>query len=507
MDSEKQLQNTENELDFEDEKIKNAIEKYGYLNKQDPYSSANFFSHIFLFWAFRIIKLGNLVTLKSEYFGKLKGKFSSQHFLKRIKEVWETKGFKLKKSLPLVQAAIYSNLCNFIIILVMNIFKALLNMISIDIFREYMKRFGMTQEEIDKDKNIYSFLSQTAIGLICLFIKFFEVFYIRYCSKMEMNLIVTVCAQLQGLLFDKLLKASPSSMKERAEIGQITNFLENDSQKLTQLMIDCPNVFTIPINLIGFCFLLFKFLGISFLFGVATLLLCIFINVCVVKRMQKLIEKICLLKDRRIKAIIEAIDNIKIIKLYAWEGEFKNRIDNAREKELKILAQTFKIININFTVAFLSPIAISIVSIGTYQLFYDYLKIEDIMASFNIFSSMQQPIEQIPKILNDFNEVSISMKRIQDYLFQDEINPGNIIRNSKIMETSGLSIKIENGNFSWGIPPKAANQLHLEDLKQSGITLDEEDDMNKGEKLLQKNITTKEDTTFLDNENIIIVNL
>ena len=497
----------ENDPDYVSEKDKIFVEKHGYLDKEDPYSSANCFSHIFLFWAFRVLRLGNNVSLKSKYLGTLKGKFSSQHFLESMKEVWETKGYKLRQTLPLVQAAFVSNLCTVIIVLIMNIIKVLLNMLSIDIFREYMKRFGMSDEDMAKETGFYSYFSQTVIGLICLFIKFFEIFFIRYVGEMEMTMIVTITAQLQGLLFDKLLKASPSSFKERAEMGQITNFLENDSQKLTQLMLDCPNVFTIPINLVGYCYLLFKYLGVTFLFGILTLLLFICFNVCIIKKLQSLVEKIFLLKDKRMKAIIETIDNIKIIKLYAWEEEFKNKINECRENELNIYAQTFKIIDINFTVAFFSPIAVSIVSIGTYMAFHERLVIEDIMAALNIFNSIQDPIEQIPKILNDFNEVSVSMKRIQDYLFQDEINPGNIITNDKNMKNNNLSMKIENGDFSWGVPPKAADELYLEDLKAIGVDLDDEEEKKKkkqkeNEDLLAKDLSTKTDTPFSDNENI-----
>ena len=487
------IPNERNENNSEDEKEKEAVKKYGYLEKEDPYSSANCFSRIFFYWAFRIIKLGNLVSLKTEYFGTLKGKFSSQYFLESIKEQWETKGYKLKKTIPLIRAIFHSNICNIIIVLTMSVISVLLNILSVDLLREYMKRFGMTQEKIDKNKNFYSLLPHKLIGFICLFIKMFEIFFQKNCSIFQMKLIYKSSAQLQGLLFDKLLRVSPSSMKERAEIGQIINFLENDSHKLTQLMMDCPDVFTIPINLIGYCYLLFNYLGTIFLFGLATLLIFVFINIWVIQNGQNLIQKSYHLTDVRMKSIIEAIDNIKIIKLYAWEEEFKNKINEDRENELYVFSQVFKMININKTICFFSPIAVSIVSIGTYLSFHDVLRIEEILSSLHIFTIIRKPIQKIPDILKDFNEVNISMKRIQDYLYQDEINPSNIIINDKKIEEKNISIKIENGNYSWGLPPKSAEEIHLEDLKKSGISFEDIKKKNNNETLLTKEKNTKTD--------------
>ena len=157
------------------------------------------------------------------------------------------------------------------------------------------------------------------------------------------------------------------------------------------------------------------------------------------------------LKDKRMKKITETFNNIKILKLYAWEDEFKNKIDLAREDELQNLEERFNVQNLNHTIQWFAPVATSVVSIGAYQYFHSVLKIEDIMTSLRIFNSLQHPLRMIPGLINNFNEVSISMKRIQKYLFQDEINPGNVIKKDKYMDMNNLSIKIENGDYSWGV--------------------------------------------------------
>ena len=477
----KLISSDEKDSDFYDEKTKRAVEKYG-SKDQDPFTSASYISRFFLYWAYKVIKLGNLVKLKSEYLGKLKGKYSSVEYLKSIKHIWDAKGYKFKKTLPLVQAGFRANLNYVIIVFLFSLIKTLINLLSIDLFREYMKRFGMTAEELENDKSYYRFFSHTQIGIICLGIKLFEIFFDRRCNEYQTFMAFKSSSEFQCLLFEKLLKVSPSSMKERAESGEVTNFMQIDAHRLTFLMRSSPEVLTIPTNLIGYCYMLFKFFGFSFIFGIITLLLFMLINVFFSKKFKKLQKKQMALKDKRMKKITETFNNIKILKLYAWEDEFKNKINDSRENELQNLIERFNAQNLNSTIQWFAPVATSVVSIGAYQYFHDTLKIEDIMTSLRIFNSIQGPIRMIPGLINNFNEVAISMKRIQKYLFQDEINPGNVIKRDKYMDTNNLSIKIVNGNYSWGIPPTSLAEIKMQDLKARGISFDNFEKPGKGKK-------------------------
>ena len=453
-----------------DDKIKQAVDKYG-SNDQDPYTSASFFSRFFLYWAYKVIKLGNLVSLKPEYFGTLKGKYSSVEYLKSIKNIWDSKGYKFKKTLPLVQAGFRANINYVAIVFVFSLIKTLVNLLSIDLFREYMKRFGMTEEEINNDNSYYRIFSHKQIGIICLCIKLFEIFFDKRVNEYQVFMAFKSSSEFQCLLFEKLLKVSPSSLKERAETGEVTNFMQIDAHRLTFLMMSSPDLLTIPTNLIGYSYMLFKFFGFSFIFGIVTLVFFMFVNFLFSKKFKKLQKKQMALKDKRMKKITETFNNIKILKLYAWEDEFKNKIDLAREDELQNLEERFGVQNLNQTIQWFAPVATSVVSIGAYQYFHSVLKIEDIMTSLRIFNSLQHPLRMIPGLINNFNEVAISMKRIQKYLFQDEINPGNVIKKDKYMDNNNLSIKIENGDYSWGVPPTSLAEIKMQDLKSRGISL------------------------------------
>ena len=157
------------------------------------------------------------------------------------------------------------------------------------------------------------------------------------------------------------------------------------------------------------------------------------------------------LKDKRMKITAETLNNIKILKLYSWEDEFKNKIYLSRENELNNLLKKFKLMSLNTSIQWAGPVITSVLCIGLYQYFKGEFKIEDIFTSLSLFNKLQIPLRLFPQIITNCYETSISMKRIENYLNQDEINEKNVIRNNNILYNNGIRIKIENGDFSWGI--------------------------------------------------------
>ena len=483
----------------DDEKTRRIVEKYG-SKDQDPFTSANCLSRFFLYWAYKIIKLGNLLPLKDKYFGKLKGKNSCVTYFKNIKNIWETKGYKLKKYNPLIQTGIRANIKYIIIVFIFSLIKTLINLVSIELFREYMKRFGMTREELENDKNYYSFFTHTQIGIICLIIKFIEIFFDRLCNEYKSFIEFKCTSEFECLLYDKLIKISPFSLKERVESEEIIDFINIDAPRITLLIKSFPDALTIPMNIIGYSYELFKFFGYSFIFGIIILILFMLINILFSLKFYKLYINQMTLRDKRMRIIKETFYNIKILKLYAWEYEYKKKIQEAREKELKIIEQTFNKQNLNSTIQWFAPVATTVVTIGVYQRYHEKLKMEDIMTALKIFNSIQYPIRLIPDLILNFNEVSICIKRFEKYLLQDEINPGNVIKNDKYMTNNNLSVKIENGNYSYGILPTSTG-FKNKDLKDNNISKKENPKNDSNIPSIQLNIQSDKENQYLSIKN------
>jgi len=132
---------------------------------------------------------------------------------------------------------------------------------------------------------------------------------------------------LNCIIYDKLLKLSPSSTKVKFSEGQIINFLQVDAPKIKNLMMFSPLLIAHPIQIVVYMYMLFVFFGISFLFGFGTLVLFLIFNFCFQKKYVGYAKQILLHKDERMKMTTETIHSLKILKLYGWEEEYLKQVN------------------------------------------------------------------------------------------------------------------------------------------------------------------------------------
>ena len=132
--------------------------------------------------------------------------------------------------------------------------------------------------------------------------------------------------ELNAFIYEKVLKENPASLKGKSNQGEIINFLQVDSMKISMMMISSPGILVIPFQIIIFIYLLFRFFGISFLFGLITLIIFLSINFYI-QNLYRIMQKDLLKrKDNRMKITSETINSLKILKLYGWEDEFLERV-------------------------------------------------------------------------------------------------------------------------------------------------------------------------------------
>src|SRR5690606_29932530 len=142
-------------------------------------------------------------------------------------------------------------------------------------------------------------------------------------------------------VYDKVLTASPASIREKSKEGEIINFLQVDSASITTTMMYCSTLVVSPIQIIVYIYLIFYYFGISFIFGLGVLLIFLLINLIMINYYNIIQDAILAKKDKRLKVTTETLNSLKILKLYAWENEFMKRINSSREEEIKEIKKEY----------------------------------------------------------------------------------------------------------------------------------------------------------------------
>ena len=102
-------------------------------------------------------------------------------------------------------------------------------------------------------------------------------------------------------------------------------------------------------------------------------------------------------------------------------------------------------------------------TIGAYEYLNKETQIENIFVSLGVLNSLQEPVRAIAMIYTSFLETLISLKRIQKFINQDNIDENKIIRNDEETKGEDIMVKIENGTFSWGAEQKGILNADDED--------------------------------------------
>ena len=418
-------------------KKREYIKKYGYVDK-DPIDESNIFSKFFLYWAYRILKLSNLVYIESSHLGKFSPKHSSSEYFKEMSDFWEKKKYKSIKRCPLLWTSLRINSCQLTFMIIISIIIAALNITNLYYFRLFIKIFSETNKKLLK-KDIF-------IGTTYLLIRLLIIILQRKSSQHLNNLGNKSFIELKNLIFSKILKLSPSI---NLNSGEIYNLVQIDSFKLCRLIMNFPNLFSIPLLLFAYNYLLYQYIGLAFVVGIVVMIIFLIINYYYRTQFSKYLKLHMKKSDLRMKVTTEMINNLKVIKLNGWDDIALKKIQEARGEELNVLGSRYYITTISQTLLWLAPIAMSVASIGLYQYLNDDFKIEDIFTSLGIFTSFQSLLKILPTTLDIFAETLISLRRIEKFLELSEVDDSNIIKYDDNTMKKNIALQITNGNFTW----------------------------------------------------------
>ena len=144
-------------------------------------------------------------------------------------------------------------------------------------------------------------------------------------------------------------------------------------------------------------------------------------NFVVGRYMRTVQKEVMKAKDGRMKVTTEAINDVKMIKLYSWQENFLERIYRRRSRDVASLRKGGFAVALLITCIYLFPSMMPAATFATYIGTGHYLKYEIAVASLVLFGLMRGPLIQAPIFFGDLIQLMVSMKRIDKFLHGDEV--------------------------------------------------------------------------------------
>ncbi|KIX09516.1 uncharacterized protein Z518_00596 [Rhinocladiella mackenziei CBS 650.93] len=238
----------------------------------------------------------------------------------------------------------------------------------------------------------------------------------------------------------------------QANNGTVINLMSIDSFKVAEVSAYLHFLWAaVPVQLVMAVGLLYKVLGFSSFAGILLMVLILPLNLYIAKSFQAAQKRIMAATDARIHVTNEVLQNIRIIKYFAWERRFQNNVNEKRQVELSALWRKYVLWSCAATLWSGVPILITFTSF----LIYTQIEKKPLVPSvafpaLSMFSLLRIPLDQLADMVAHVQESKVSVDRVERFLEEEETEKYVQLRQSRRRSLPATRIALENATLTWG---------------------------------------------------------
>ncbi|KAJ1972834.1 Transporter of the ATP-binding cassette (ABC), partial [Dimargaris verticillata] len=229
---------------------------------------------------------------------------------------------------------------------------------------------------------------------------------------------------------DVPLAASPSEKDGGAEdldvasTGRMMNLVSADLRRIAEASAYLMDAAFIPITMAVGVYYLYQLLGLSSGAGLLVMVLSYPLNQLGFSVAVGLEEKANIISDRRISAVTELLNGMRIVKLFGWEPKFMARIRNIRKDQLKVVKKfqlAWCYINLGL---YVSPIIMLLATFGSYTLLFGHpLTASKAFTTLAVFQIIDDAFFMLLSEVQYLISSRVSLNRMQAFLRQPGLEP------------------------------------------------------------------------------------
>lgn len=259
--------------------------------------------------------------------------------------------------------------------------------------------------------------------------------------------------QIQSLLTAAIYKKQlclSSTAKSTHSPGEIMNYVNVDAYRIGEFPYWFHQTWTIGLQICLALAIIYYAVGFATFPALGIVILSTLGNSPVAKLQHKYLTELMVAQDKMLKAITEALMNMKVLKFYAWETHFKNSIALLRKEELKWIRKVQAQRGYYLVLFWSSPVILSAVTFWACFLLNVPLSTSNVFTFLATLRIVQEPIRSIPSVLGVCIEAKVSFSRIVKFLQAPELQNSHI---KEICQGTGFdySVLIDCRKISWDV--------------------------------------------------------
>ncbi|KAI9161684.1 hypothetical protein LWI28_019712 [Acer negundo] len=417
----------------------NGISTIDSVGEVSRFANAGFFSKMSFWWLNSLLKRGREKTLEDEDIPDLREEDRAEScylvFLDHLN--------KQKQKEPSSQPSILRTiiLCHWTEIFVSGLF-ALLKVLTVSAGPLLLNAFILVAE------GNASFKYEGYVLAIALFTaKSLESLSQRQWYFRSRLVGLKVRSLLTAAIYKKQLRLSNTARLTHSG-GEIMNYVTVDAYRIGEFPFWFHQTWTTSLQLCLALIILFRAVGLATVAALVVIFFTVLCNTPLAKLQHKYQSRLMVAQDERLKASSEALVNMKVLKLYAWETHFKNAIENLRKLEYKWLSAVQLRKAYNSFLFWSSPVLVSAATFGACYFLKVPLSASNVFTFVATLRLVQDPVRSIPDVIGVVIQAKVAFARIVKFLEAPELQSANARKKGNI-ENIDHAILIKSADFSW----------------------------------------------------------
>ncbi|KAK4384895.1 ABC transporter C family member 10 [Sesamum angolense] len=409
-----------------------------------PFAKASCLSKFTFWWLNPLMKRGKEKTLEDEDIPKLREDDQAESCYLQYAEI----NNRRKQSDPSAQPSILTTilLCHWKEIFISGFF-ALLKVITISAGPLLLKAFIKVAE--GKESSPY----EKYILVLTLFLtKILESVSQRQWYFRCRLIGLKVRSLITAAIYQKQLRLS-NAAKLIHSSGEIMNYVTVDAYRIGEFPFWFHQIWTTSVQLCFAIIILFQAVGLSTIAAMIVIVLTVVCNMPLAKLQHKFQSKLMVAQDERLKAMTEALVNMKVLKLYAWETHFRHVIESLRKIEDKWLKAVQLRKSYNSFLFWSSPVLVSAATFGACYFLGVPLSSSNVFTFVATLRLVQDPVRSIPDVIGVFIQAKVAFARIVKFLEAPELETANVRVKKSEIDDANLSVAFNSANLSWDENP------------------------------------------------------
>lgn len=259
-----------------------------------------------------------------------------------------------------------------------------------------------------------------------------------------------VKSSLTAMIYGKALRLSNEGRAAKTT-GDIVNHMAIDQQRLADLTQFGTQLWSAPFQIVLCMVSLYQLVGLSMLAGIGVMILMIPLNGIIARMMKTLQVTQMKNKDARTRLMTEILNNMKSIKLYAWNKAFMAKLNHIRNdlelNTLRKIGATQAVANFTWSS---TPFLVSCSTFAVFVLTNDKpLTTEIVFPALTLFNLLTFPLSILPMVITSIIEASVAVKRLTDFFSADELQSDAVLFQEPVTHNGDESVRVRDASFTW----------------------------------------------------------